>query len=212
MIALTVAVLGPFTHTQDAGPAKRVLVLNSTRSDEQFSVVSEREVPKLLAAGLGAQVDYYTEYLDMLRFPQPDYQGVYLDFLRQKYAGRNFDLLILMGDTAIDFVSRHRSVFGRTPAVFYTPTPLRNRPANATGLINELHFKGSIDLALALQPNLERVYVVSGAGPSDRQYESRARAEFSLFDGRIDFTYLSGLVTKDLEERLRTLPSRSAVY
>jgi signal transduction histidine kinase len=169
-------------------------------------------MPRLLAEGLNARVDYYTEYLDFLRFPQPEYESVYLDFLRRKYEGRRFDLLLLMGD-AIDFLRSSRNeLFGDTPAVFYSISPLRNPLANSTGLINELHFRGSIDLALALQPDLERVYVVSGAGASDRSFESRAKAEFRTFEGRVEFIYFSGLVTKDLEERLRTLPPNSAVY
>ena len=42
--------------------------------------------------------------------------------------------------------------------------------------------------------------------------ESQARAEFRAFEGRVEFTYFSGLVTKDLEARLRTVPPHSAVF
>jgi signal transduction histidine kinase len=212
-IALTACVLGPLAKAQGADRPKQVLVLNSTRQNEQFYVVSEREVPKLLAEGLGERVDYYTEYFDYHRFPHPDYEGVYLDFLRQKYEGRRFDLLLLMGDVAMDFMSSHRDVpFSGTPAVFYSLNPPRSAIADSTGLINRLHFGPSIELALALQSDLEHVYVVSGATASDRTYENQARAEFRVFEQRIEFTYLSGLVTKDLEALLRTLPAHSAVY
>jgi signal transduction histidine kinase len=212
-MVLAARALDPLANAQETEDTKQVLVLNSTRQDEQFSIVAEREVPKLLVQGLNERVDYYTEYFDFLRFPQPDYQGVYFDFLRQKYAGRRFDLLILMGDIAIDFMSSHRdALFRGTPAVFYTINPPRNRLANSTGLLNPLHFNRSIDLMLALHPDLERIYVVSGAGASDRNYESLARAEFRPYEGHAEFTYLSGLVTKDLEAQLRTLPRRSAVY
>jgi len=188
-------------------------VLNSTRLDDQFSVVWAQEVPKLLAEGLGERVDFYAEYLDFVRFPEPEQESVYLDFLRLKYAGKRVDLLIAIGAVAIDFLSHNRNVLFRgTPAVFYSLNPSQSRPANSTGLINQLHFSRSIDLALALQPDLEHVFVVSGAGAADRIYESQAAAEFRLFEGRVAFTYFSGLVMRDLEERLRTLPPHSAVY
>ena len=48
------------------------------------------------------------------------------------------------------------------------PNPI----ANSTGLLNKLHFGPSIDLALALQPDLEHVYVVVGTdcpGPEPRE-------------------------------------------
>ncbi len=197
----------------NASPSKDVLVLNSTRHNEQFYVVSEREMPRLLADGLGQRVNVYSEYLDANRFPQSEHPTTYVDFLRRKYAGQHFDLVLLMGDPAVEFMASHRSeLFPATPAVFYALIPPRHRIANSTGLINEFRFGPSIDLALALQPDLERVYVVSGAAPSDREFERLARAEFRRFDRRLQFIYLSGLVTKDLEERLRALPPHSAVY
>src|SRR4029077_15160000 len=66
--------------------------------------------------------------------------------------------------------------------------------------------------ALALQPDLKHVYVVSGATPADRGFENQARAEFRRFEQRVELIYLSGLVAKDLEARIRTLPPQSAVY
>ena len=210
-MALTACVLAPRAHAQDADRPKQVLVLNSTRQNEQFYVVSEREVPKLLAEGLGGRVDYYSEFYDIHRFQHPAYEGVYLDYLRRKYEGRRFDLLLLMGDPVTDFMASHRDVlFSDTPVVFYSQAPPLSHIANSTGFVNRLQFGPSIDLALALQPDLEHVYVVSGASALDRSRESEARAEFRVFEGRVDFKYLS--VTKDLEARLGTLPPRSAVY
>ena len=212
-VALTACVLAPLASAQDANRSKQVLVLNSARQNEQFYVVSEREMPRLLTEGLGDGVDFYTEYFDVGRFPHPDYETVYLDFLRRKYKERRLDLLLVMGDPAADFVSRNRDVlFSGTPVVFYTLSPPPNPIANSTGLLNKLQFGPSIELALALQPDLEHVYVVVGTTALDRSRESQARAEFRAFEGRVEFTYLSGLVTKDLEARLRTLPPHSAVY
>ena len=212
-MALTWCVLCPYANAQEADRPKRVLVVNSFRFDEQFALVTGRELPKLLADGLAGGVDYYTEYLDFTRFPEPEYASAHLDFLRLKYKGRRFDLLISIGSSATDFLRRHQNdLFSGTPAVFYSNTPQPDRPADSTGLINPLHFGPSIDLALALQPDLKRVYVVSGAAAWDQTFEVQARTEFRPFERRLEFVYLSGLVTKDLLERLRTLPPHSAVY
>jgi signal transduction histidine kinase len=212
-VTLTACVLGPLASARASDRPKQVLVLNSTRLDDQFSIVWAREVPKLLGEGLEERVDFYAEYLDFVRFPKPEHESAYLDFLRLKYAGKHIDLLILIGEVAIDFMSRNRNVLFRgTPAVFYSLNPTQSRPANSTGLINQLHFSRSIDLALALQPDLKRVYVVSGAGAADRSYERQATAEFRPFQERVAFTYFSGLVMQDLEAQLRRLPPHSAVY
>src|SRR6187401_3329949 len=93
-IALTACVLAAPANAQEADRSKQVLVLNSTRSDDQFSVVWARELPKLLAEGLGKRVDFYVEYFDFVRFSRPEYENAYLDFLRLKYAEKHVDLLI----------------------------------------------------------------------------------------------------------------------
>ena len=53
VVALTACVLAPLASAQDANRSKQVLVLNSARQNEQFYVVSEREMPRLLTEGLG---------------------------------------------------------------------------------------------------------------------------------------------------------------
>jgi signal transduction histidine kinase len=210
--ALAACVFSPRINGQEADDPKQVLVLNSTRLDDQFSITWARELPKLLADGLSERVDFYAEYFDFVRYNRPEHESAYLDLLRLKYGGKPIDLVIVIGALAIDFTSRHRNVFADTPAVFYSLSPSPTRLTNSTGLINPLHFSPSIDLALALQPDLKRMYVVSGASAADRTYESQARAEFRPFERRIEFTYLSGLEIGELEQRLGRLPPHSAVY
>lgn len=205
-------VFAPHAHAQEARGRKQVVVLNSTRLDDQFSVTWARELPKLLGDGLPEGVDFYAEYFDFVKYSQPEYASAYVDLLRLKYGGRRVDLIIVIGALAVDFMSQHRKdLFHDTPVVVYS-TRSATRLANATGFLNPLQFGRSIDLALALQPDLKRVYVVTGAGAEDRTYERQARAEFRPFERRVEFTYLSGLVMRDLEQQLRALPPHSAVY
>src|SRR5262245_41148194 len=90
-----------------AGPAwaadehKRVLALYSTRRDAEFSIVGENELPKILDVGLGRDLDYYSEFIDVTRFPETNYRAAVGDFLRQKYQGVVFDLVVALGDVAM---------------------------------------------------------------------------------------------------------------
>jgi signal transduction histidine kinase len=211
--ALTACVLSSHLNAQEAEGARQVLVLNSTRLDDQFSMTWARELPKQLSESLNQRVDFYVETFDFVRFPGPEHERAYLDFLQLKYAGKRVDLVVLIGAVAMDFMGRHRNVlFADTPAVFYSLSKTEGRLVNSTGLFNPLNFGRSIDLMLALQPDLERVYVVSGAGTADQAFERQARAEFRPFESRVAFTYFSGLAMSDLERRLKALPPRSAVY
>jgi signal transduction histidine kinase len=211
--ALTASVLGPAAAAHAGDRQKHVLVLFGARPDAQFAVVAGRRLPLLLNDGMTEGVDYYAEYVDVQRFVDREYRTAFRDFLRLKYKARRIDLVIATGSLALEFVSSNRELlFPGSPVVFYALTPQTVRMANSTGLVNELHFRGSLDLALTLQPDLEHVFVVSGAGANDRTYEQQARREFRALEKRLTFTYLAGLRTQDLEARLRTLPPHAAVF
>src|SRR5690349_8908803 len=66
------------------GAPKQVLVLYSTRRDAQIAVVGDRELPKVIAAGLGESFDYYSEYIDRGRFQDPEYRRAFSEFLSVK--------------------------------------------------------------------------------------------------------------------------------
>jgi signal transduction histidine kinase len=192
---------------------KHVLVLYSTRRDAQVAVLGERDLPRMLDLGLPEGVDYYSEYIDRVRFGQPEYRSAFRDFLRLKYQSRRFDVVIAMGDVPLEFVGTNRAVlFADAPIVFYSNGPPPQKIRNATGVIIRLNFSGTIDFAKRLQPDLRQVFVVNGEENGDLTYEKAARSQFQPFEPQLTFTYLTGLRTKDLDARLAALPLHSMVY
>ncbi len=198
-------------HAQDV--QRKVLVLYSTGREAAISQISERELPRILDAGLDRHLDYYSEYIDAGRFADPAYQAGVRDFLRLKYAELRFDLVIGMLDVSIQFLEKYRpELFPDTPVVFFARTHVAPRLPNSTGLTGEVDFAQTVTLARALHPGLEQVFVVSGAGSRDQTLARQARAQFRQFEPQLKFTYLSGLRTGELEERLAALPPHSIAY
>src|SRR5215213_2644520 len=114
---------------------KRVLVLYSTRRDSQFSIIGERELPRILDVGPARNLDYYAEFLDLARSSEPGYRTTFRDFLRQKYQGVRFDLVIALHDSAVRFVNDHGdALFPQTPVVFLTNSAMETHRPNSTGL------------------------------------------------------------------------------
>jgi signal transduction histidine kinase len=209
-IVVVLAALAPAVPVE-AADQKQVLVLYSTRRDAQIVVLGERDLPRILEDGLGEPVDYYSEYLDQGRFTNADYQAAFGDFLRRKYDGIAFDLVIAMQETAADFVRRNRQVFAGAPVVFFADSPGERMP-NATGIVGNLNFADTLSFANVLQPDLQNVFVVTGTTRADRGYEDVARRQLHRFESRLKISYLSGLKTVDLDARLAALPPRSIVY
>jgi signal transduction histidine kinase len=213
LIAVAIQALGLVGLARADDRQKQVLVLYSTRRDAQIAVLGERDLPPLLDAAVPEGVDYYSEYLDQVRFTQPDYQAAFRDFLKRKYRPQRFDLVVAMGDLPLEFVEKNRDVvFDGSPVVFYSNGPVRRGLKNATGIVVRLNFAGTLSLATRAQPEVRQVFVVTGAADGDRAYEDTARAQFRGFEPRLSFTYLSGWPTRDLEKRLGSLPQHSIVY
>lgn len=210
--AACVATLAPpFAWAADG--QKQVLVLYSTRRDAQIAVIGERELPRILENGLPDGLDYYSEYIDRARFPDPVYQLALADFLQLKYKGLHFDLVVALNDLALQFTAEHRDeLFPGTPIVYFSSSRSTRPPANATGVSAETNYSGTLALAAQLQPGVKRVVVISGGGGDDKAFENAARAQFRPFESRFAFEYLTGLTTQALEARLAAGPPDSIIY
>jgi signal transduction histidine kinase len=212
LLVLTLATLAWAEGAAAGDTQKRVLVLSSTRRDVPISVVAERELPRLLGAGLEEELDYYSEYIDVPRFSEPSYAAAFRDFLRLKYKDPHFDVVVAIGDVAFELLRTYRNeLFADAPVVFFVNQPVRAFP-NSTGVIVELKFAATLDMVAELQPDVRNVFVVSGASGRDKLFEEMTRAQFQQHSSHLDVTYLSGLTTANLDARLAALPPHSIVY
>jgi signal transduction histidine kinase len=200
-------------HAYAQNDHKQVLVLYSTRRDAQFSVVGETQLPRMLDVGLSRNVDYYAEFIDLSRFPVPAYRQAYREFLRLKYQGVRFDLVIALQEAATEFINnRVDSLFRDVPVVFLTSDRTSVRRENSTGLVHERNFAATVDLVRQVQPDVREVFIVTGSATADEEYENAVRRQLHTSASTLTFTYLSGLPTAELERRLTRLPPHSAVF
>ena len=192
---------------------KQVLVLYSNRRDARIVTVGDRELPRILNDGHPDGIDYYSEFIDRVRLSSTDYVAAFREFLRLKYGAHQFDLVIAMDDSAMDFLRQTRDdLFAATPVVFFSARRLPPRLPNSTGVSAELKLAGTLALATELQPDVRQVFVVSDADGANSMYANTAREQFREFETRLDITYLLGLPTAELEARLAALPEHSIVY
>jgi signal transduction histidine kinase len=201
------------TDHVSASEQKQVLVLYPTRRDAQVAVLGDSRLPRLIEQGLSARVDYYSEHLDIARFPEDAYQAAVADFLRSKYRDQRFDLIVAMHETTLEFAAANRDrLFPGAPIAFFANFGDVERPPNSAGVVATTDFARTVSLATALQPDLEKLFVVTGEDIRDSNYERQVRAQLRPFAPRLAIQFWSGLTTSDLKQRLRTLPERSAVY
>ena len=211
-IAAFAAMTGAGGADQESPDQKRVLVIHSTRRDSLITEAAERILTEHLDAAFGVRLDYYAEYVDPARFPDSDYAG-FASYMRRRYPDLKADVVIAIEDSAIEFVSRNReSMFAGTPIVFFTRDGGATRLSNSTGVIEPIDFSRTIELVLALQPEVTEIVVISGSAGRDRAYERTARAQLQRFAPRLTFTYLTGLPMSELGHRLGGLSPTSVVF
>ena len=208
-----VLMLSAVASAHAAETQKSVLVLFSTGRDSQIADIAERELPRVLDRGLARALDFHSEYIDAGRFPDPEYRRGFRDFLELKYGGQRIDLVIAIQEAAIAFIANYRErLFAGIPVVFFSLNRTLDPIPNATGIIAHIDFTKTVDLARQLQPNLERVFVVSGLGERDQVMATEVKRQFQRFGPPLTFEYLDGVPTDELKRRLAQLPPRSIVY
>ncbi len=202
------------------GPQKSVLLVYSgERNVAGYSAgrllsgpaVLDLALERILRTQLGGNLYHYSEYVDTTRLSDPSYERDVLSLFRSKYEGRRLDVIFVWGDVAANFISRHRaSFFPEIPIVFNAADPVAAMP-NSTGIVNPIRQKKVLDVALLVQPDTQHVAIVAGTTAYDQYYVSAAREEFKPYEGRLTFTYLTGLPIPELLSRVATLPPRSII-
>ena len=195
----------------DGHEQKKVLVLYTDRRDLPSTGRVDDAHRIALAEGLGDRLDYYSEYVDLIRFEDPKYQSALHEYLRFRFSDVRLDAVIAASTAVLDFVTANRDLFGDAPIVFAANEKVP-RPPNSTGIRTKTEFGGTIALAMALQPDVKHVFLVSGASRFDKSYEQLARAQCSTYMDRLACHYLSGLAITDLQAQVSHLPPNSILF
>jgi len=207
----------PIPAQPEVKAQKRILVVSSLREGSPLSEISERALQKILNENFAGRSDYYREYIDVVRFPDPQYISALHDFLSRKYEHQTFDLIITVATAALDFVEQYGAqLFPGTPVVFLgggtsSVEELRTR-LECTGVYDIENLRPTLDLALRLQPGTSQVFVVNGTSNFDKHYERLLRSQIGGLEGRLKFNYLSASSMEEIQERVAVLPPGSIVY
>ncbi|MGY3080470.1 hypothetical protein ACVWZZ_006878 [Bradyrhizobium sp. LM6.10] len=166
------------SHAEDA--SRRVLVLHAYNYTFPATALVSDAVRKrwLERSPEGLEID--AEYLDLARRPDEAHASRMANFLREKYAGVQFDLLFVIGVSAIPFILKYRDVIGPgVPVVFSDVTrstyEALQLPPDITGVINNSYPEKTLELAERLQPNARRLVVISGTDVVDLRWREIAR-------------------------------------
>jgi PAS domain S-box-containing protein len=205
-----------FTVTAQEGRAKRVLLISTgSRFSVGFPIVEQNIVEKLRQVHPD-KLEFYSEYLDIVRFPSESYHRGFRDYLHDKYANDIPDLIILLYVGNLGVAEKLlEQIFPGTPVVATGLTeedlpagPLGDR---ITGIAQRFDPTGTIRIILRLQPEVRRIVVIGGSTEVDRQVTTRARQASRLFAGAVEFEFWDRRSMDDILKAVTLLPPQTAI-
>src|SRR5271166_7045758 len=213
---LIVNLAGTKAAGQAPAPVHRVLVLYSDERLLPANIIVDEAIRATFAVGTNNRIEFYSEFLDVARFPGEEEQQRQRDFFRDKYRERPPDLVIAVSGGALVFLAKHRpDLFAGVPIV-YCPVAGDPHPDHLSDArIAEVPVPDSIiptlEMMLRLHPDTRQVVVVSGNGSRDRQMADTFRQQMTGFGNRVAFTWLTNLSMEELRGELSRLPDRTVV-
>ena len=166
--------------------------------------------------GNQSAVTFFTEYLDIIRFKEPEHEQAMEEYLRKRYRDLPPDVLLVLGVEALDFVlARRDSLFPGTPVVFGGVGKEEHRAldgvSGVTGLPMEMTVAPAIESLLTMWPQTRRIVLVHGAAIYDRNWRDVALRQGAPFAKRVEIADFPELPIDELKVRLAALPSDTAV-
>ena len=210
---LVAALLAPASLASSQPPPAhiRVLMLRGHDPHAPGVVAFIDQLHSVVQGQSRRRVTFYDEVLDFERFPASARRDELVDRIVEKYRGLQFDAILTEGARALAFaVDRVRPRFPGIPIVYglaFEPVlDFSTLPVGVTGIHHELPYGATLEMAFALQPDAERVVIISGSSANDSVMLATALRDVTpRLAGRQlavwqDWTYSS------LLQRVRTLP------
>lgn len=219
---LLFSVLAPSSWAQEpAAPPKRVLILYSFDNEEGIYTGFDHVFRSQLRMRSRGRVEFYTEYLDLVRFPAAAHVKNMVKLLGLKYSEQKPDLIVPVSYSAIQFlVDAGKDLFPGTPIVALFNVrrldDLKARIASAprlkiTGVTSTDEPARTLDLALRLQPDTQHLAVVVGSSSLEKYWLDQLKQDFSPYARKIEITYLAGLSMEEMLKRIAALPPHTII-
>ena len=214
LVIITLSLLSAKSRAD--GMPRRVLILHSFNYTFPATSLVSDAVRKRLLERFPQGLEIEADFLDLARHPDAAHALRMANFLREKYAGVHFDVVVVIGPTGVPFVLEHREVVGSgVPIVFSDVTratyEAMQLPPDVIGVINEYHPERTLELAERLQPGARRLVVIGGSDSLDRRWLETARKAIEAHNPKLETAYWFDRTYDALLAEVSRLPSDTIV-
>jgi len=201
----------------ESARAKRVLMVSTgSRFSIAFPILEQNAVDKLRQIH-PTDLDFYSEYLDIIRFSSEKHNRIFREYLRDKYADDVPDLIILFyaGNLRVaqDALAQ---LFPATPVIVAGLTeedlPAGSLGNRATGIAQRSDADGTMKLILQLQPDVKRIVAIGGTTEVDQAVINRVMQAANPFRDKIEFELWNNRSIDEILNGIKSLPPETAIF
>jgi PAS domain S-box-containing protein len=213
--------MGPFGVAVPAALTARptrqqveVLFISSLDPDLPDVAAMIEQTETRILNGSDRPVHFSFEYLQSASsFADPSREKATAKYFLEKYHGQTFDLLIAINEETLALAGQMRTQLSPEAAlVFFVVNPKDPatwlvRTDGRTGVIREVNYLPTLELALRQNPGTSHVIVVSGSSDAERLDAKLASRQFQMYEPDLDFEYFTNLQFSELGPRLARVPT-----
>jgi len=197
-------------------PTKRILVVTSYDLNRPAVMLFVQAMRSTIGAGTKGGVEFFYEFQETTRISTGKYEDAMVSYMKRKYEGEKFDLIVAMGAPSLRLVVNHESeIFSAVPKIFYfhdeREETVRSLWPRTTGVWANLEIAETIGTALELQPETQQVVVISGSSSQDKFLKEQAQRELKKYEGKVTFTYINDVSMEELKAKTASLPPKTIV-
>jgi len=164
----------------------------------------------------GASLEFYVEYMDTKRHPDPEFTYLNYVLMRKKYQTTDFSVVLTTDDNAFNFARQYRqSLFNNAPIVFCGVNYLSDAGAlsaqGITGVLESYDIVSTVQAAARLLPKATKLFVINDATPTGLGNHNRFEEVRHLLPSGLEVELLDYISMTRLLERLPTLPADSFI-
>ncbi|MFS8115209.1 HAMP domain-containing sensor histidine kinase [Rhizobium jaguaris] len=194
----------------------RILILYPY--DERIAATTEagEAVRTRLLEVTNAKIELFSEFLDLSRFPEREHLERMARYLSAKYADRQPDVVIALGEESARFIVQNRNGLADHAKIIFggfsraTANNLK-LPDDMIGALSEFDILKTAEMARRLQPQAHHLYIIGGSADFDRAWLATARTDLANFSKDYETTYLENLTIEEFTRRVAELPRDSII-
>lgn len=179
------------------------------------------DISKVFEHRFEKQGDAYltTVYMDTKKVATPLYLDKLFELYKEKFKDREFDLIVVVDNNALEFVTRyHEQLFKNLPVVFLGINNFdeamiykNSMRSFTTGVVEEVDIKKNIDLILKIHPDLEKLIVINDRSKTGYAMKRDIFQVLPEYNNRFEVDYIDNMNIEDIKTRIKVLPKKSAI-